>query len=160
LWFISNSGDLLHLVGRNATLTGRVRLWANLSTMIQLHPWLGYGFNGFWAPQGPSTAIWKTITWTPMRAHNGYLDICLDLGIVGLAVFFALAAVTVMRVLKQLRVATSFVNLWPLVFVVFMLGYNLAESALMKQNNLIWALFVSCLFTSLNQFKEVSEENA
>jgi len=65
-----------------------------------------------------------------------------------------------MRVLKQLRVAASFVNLWPLVFVVFMLGYNLAESALMKQNNLIWALFVSCLFTSLNQFKEVSVENA
>jgi len=49
---------------------------------------LGYGYNGFWTDDSRAVQyIWAMITWKAPSAHNGYLDIVLQIGLVGLALY-------------------------------------------------------------------------
>ena len=71
----------IHLVGRNATLTGRTGLWKDLLAM-DTHPWLGTGFESFWLGSRLEH-IWSLYPWHPNEAHNGYLEVYLNLGLAG-----------------------------------------------------------------------------
>jgi O-antigen ligase len=80
-------GQVTTLIGRNATLTGRTQIWAGLIPEVEQRPLLGSGFSSFWTPDNRAVHIGG-------EAHNGYLDILLGLGLVGLLVtlLFCLAA--------------------------------------------------------------------
>lgn len=73
----STVGGLTSALGRNATLTGRTDIWASLLPTVMEQPLLGVGFGGFW-----TTANIAVIEVN--EAHNGYLDVCLGLGALGL----------------------------------------------------------------------------
>ena len=45
-----NLTNTLESVGRDATLTGRTKLWSGIWNLIQEHPVLGWGLGGPWAP--------------------------------------------------------------------------------------------------------------
>ena len=76
-------------LGRDATLTGRTDIWTSLLPDVMRQPFLGYGFSGFWNPK-------RAIEHLIGEAHNGYLDVWLQLGLVGLCLttFFLLSCVT------------------------------------------------------------------
>jgi O-antigen ligase len=51
-------------------------------------PWLGYGFSGFWNEDSPVVqTIWAALDWKAPSAHNGYIDILLQIGVVGLLLY-------------------------------------------------------------------------
>jgi exopolysaccharide production protein ExoQ len=51
-------------------------------------PWLGYGFSGFWNEDSPVVqTIWAALDWKAPSAHNGYIDILLQIGFVGMALY-------------------------------------------------------------------------
>lgn len=66
-------------LGRSENLTGRTDIWAKLFSAADSHPFGGYGFGGFWTPETQEE------TFGIKEAHNGYLDVYLALGILGLA---------------------------------------------------------------------------
>ena len=69
-------------LGRDATFTGRTEIWASLVPDVAREPILGAGFGGFWTPETrESHQIGE--------AHNGYLDMVLQLGVVGLLLLVA-----------------------------------------------------------------------
>ena len=79
-------------VGRDTTLTGRTEIWERALALVSNPVW-GAGFETFWL--GPRLiAMWKAFpVFLPNQAHNGYLEMYLNLGIVGLVLFvFALAS--------------------------------------------------------------------
>ena len=78
----------IHLFGRNSTLTGRTDLWKTLLAM-DTHPWFGTGFESFWLGHRLEQ-IWSIYVWHPNEAHNGYLEVYLNLGWAGLALLFSL----------------------------------------------------------------------
>ena len=63
-------------VSRDATLTGRTDIWAGLLPDVTQHPLFGYGFGSFWT----AARIYQHDIG---EAHNGYLEVCLGLGFVG-----------------------------------------------------------------------------
>jgi O-antigen ligase len=67
-------------LGRDATLTGRTGIWADLLPEALKKPLVGHGFGGFWTTKA---RLMFDIT----EAHSGYLDMLLGLGFVGLALF-------------------------------------------------------------------------
>ena len=75
----SSVADFTFLVGRNATLTGRTDIWAGLVPIAERHPFLGGGFGGFWTSRTEVEAMVN-------EAHNGYLEVLLQLGFVGLLI--------------------------------------------------------------------------
>jgi len=148
VWIAGNSAAVLNLLGRDATLTGRVQLWGMLWQMIQQKPWIGYGYGGFWLYwNGPSAAIWQVSMarygWLPPNGHDGFIDLWLDLGVVGLVAFVVNFAASFVRSFGVAREAQSFLDLFPVMFLYIMVLANLTESALVIHNSLMWVLFVT-----------------
>jgi O-antigen ligase len=141
---VSNSASLLALLGREATLTGRTKIWMAVWSAIWSHPLLGYGFSGFWAGiQGESARISAMLGFVARHAHNGFLDLWLELGIAGLALFTAGYLSAAGDGVRLLRLSRGRVATWPLQYLVFILLYDLAEGPILRQNNLYWALYVA-----------------
>ena len=67
--------------GRDLTLTGRTDLWASVIGMT-VNPILGAGYSSFWLGER-LLKLWDLYFFRPIQAHNGYLEIYLNLGILG-----------------------------------------------------------------------------
>ena len=140
-----NWAALTGLLGRDATLTGRTYIWKAVLESIAERPWIGYGYSAFWGGIGsPATAVWaKTGRLLDglhvSHAHNGLLDLVLQVGIVGAAAYLVLVGATLVWSLRSLRTsgATS-EALLPLGFLVFLLIYNSIESRTIQQNSFLW----------------------
>jgi O-antigen ligase len=81
------------LLGRaeeTESLSGRTSIWPVVTYYIGQRPWLGHGYEAFWNPAHIDT-ISDELQWGLREAHNGYLEVLLSTGIVGL--ICALAAV-------------------------------------------------------------------
>ena len=141
---VTNIGLLLKVVGADYSLTGRVSIWRPVWWAIREHPWLGYGFDAYWRGiYGPSLEVWRFSHNTPPHSHNGFLDLLLAFGAVGLTVFAVAFAVTWRRGLTQLHVGEGSARTFPLVLLSFIFFYNLTESGLIATRSLEWILFVA-----------------
>ena len=76
----SNVASLTSSLGRDTTLTGRTGIWAGLLPVIERQPILGYGFGSFWTTK-------RARIHEINEAHNGYIDVLLEIGYVGLFLF-------------------------------------------------------------------------
>lgn len=130
------------LLGRQTDLTGRVELWSAVMPYIADRPLLGHGLAAFWYKDSQSVAnIWDTIGWRPPTAHEGWLDLLLDLGFVGVAflaaqIFFLLVRGT-RAIVNNGDPDASYFLLMPLVILI----HNLTESALFREG-VMWVLIV------------------
>jgi len=77
------SNYIIKVLDRDITLTGRIFLWSDLLEM-QIHPLTGTGYESFWL--GPRLEyLWSKYWWHPNQAHDGYIEVYLNLGIIGLS---------------------------------------------------------------------------
>jgi O-antigen ligase len=88
-WF--GRDTLFGLLGRSADLTGREEIWARVLDRVAEHPVIGWGFATPWLPWEPRFDRWIVDHGqTVMQAHNMWLDVLLQVGVVGV-VLLALA---------------------------------------------------------------------
>ncbi|WP_026940370.1 O-antigen ligase family protein [Humibacter albus] len=83
------------LLGKSADLTGRTDIWAKVIDLAQQKPALGWGWVSYWAPwvePFKGLAIRHKVEY--LQAHNAYLDVWLQIGIVGLVIFILLVLAT------------------------------------------------------------------
>lgn len=82
---------IVEKLGKDMTLTGRTYIWPLVVQAINKSPWIGYGYQGFWQPwlpePNPALHIVTPSGFIAMHSHNGFLDMALDLGWVGLSLF-------------------------------------------------------------------------
>jgi exopolysaccharide production protein ExoQ len=77
---------VVHALGRQTNLTGRTDIWAAVIPALS-NPILGDGFESFWI--GPDVVkVWQNLSgWLGVQglneAHNGYIEVYLNLGWVG-----------------------------------------------------------------------------
>ena len=150
LFLIVYLPSLLEALGKDATLTGRVPLWAEVDHAIAARPLLGYGYGAFWDESNPiAWQIWSTIGWQAPHAHNGYRDLLLNGGVIGLLLF----VLVIVRAMKQgIDLLTSQPDegyLWCTVAIIVCLFLNLSESSFLDQNDATW-LVVSTAILSLS----------
>lgn len=139
-----NIGGLLHLVNKSPDLTGRTELWNAVMLSISKRPWLGYGFSAFWSGTNAESALVRdSVGWTADYAHDGFLDVLLQVGVVGLATFLVGYLVLWRRALALLMSVAGFAPVWLCTYLVFMLLYNLTEGSILAQNSIYWVLYVS-----------------
>lgn len=79
---------MLHSIGRNSTLTGRTQIWAAVLAQ-RINPVLGTGFESFWMGNRLQS-VWSLSQVGIEEAHNGYLELYLNLGWVGLTLLAVL----------------------------------------------------------------------
>jgi O-antigen ligase len=107
-------------------------------------PWLGHGYNAFWlGDEGPSGIVRQIAGWDVPGAHNGFLEIWLDLGFLGLALFFLGFAWHAWKAAQCFLREGNWEAAWPILFLVFLFSVNLAQSALLSPNYVFWILYVT-----------------
>ncbi|MFT4153213.1 O-antigen ligase family protein [Parafilimonas sp.] len=142
-YLLNNYQQILIGLGKDPTLTGRTILWSQLSIAIARKPFLGYGLGGFWlGNSGPSALVWAAVGWEPIQSHNGYFDIALDLGLLGLALFIILFLKYYARFIYRYALLKQEIYSWGLMFSTVLLIYNFEESCVLKANNIFWVLIV------------------
>jgi O-antigen ligase len=96
--------SFLEMIGKDPTLTGRTDLWPYLIPYISERPILGWGFFAFWSSVNPAgSEISSLLRWPVAHAHNGLLEMLLEVGIVGTIFFVFLWGRNVVLALRCLR---------------------------------------------------------
>jgi len=145
---ISNSDSVMAVVGRSSNLTGRTEIWSLVFSFIPERAILGYGHAGFWLGASPESFVINRIMrgWV-MYSHNGYLEMLLNLGIVGLTLTLIFLAVGMKRAINFSRNSHTSAALWPMAFLFYFILHNLGECTIMIQD-IEWSLCVACVVGS------------
>lgn len=146
---------LAPLFGRDPTLSGRTAIWAQVLRSITRRPFLGYGYEAFWrGMQGPSLQISSSVHFVVVHAHNGFLEITLELGTAGL-LLFALAGLRTLRQLWPLWIGGPIDRIaFPLAVLFLIALYDLDENTLLLYNGLFWILTVAAMVTIDTVFRD------
>lgn len=92
---------VLQALGRDATLTGRDRIWSLSIEQIVAKP-LGHGYGAFWeGPQG--AAVSARLGYDVGHAHNSLLEVGLELGLPGIVLVLVLVVGAVVVVARDRR---------------------------------------------------------
>lgn len=118
----SSVGRVSSSLGRDSTLTGRTEIWEGLTSEVSRQPLLGAGFGSFWTPA-------KRQMHDIGEAHNGYLDLTLDLGFLGLLLMMAFLVSSVRRACRVGNSDYDWASLW-ICFLVMASVHNITESSI------------------------------
>ena len=130
---------LLGASGKDTTLTGRDVIWAFALRHIAIHPILGYGYSSFWISEGDSAM--QYLGWNPGQAHNGFLNLALEEGWVGVGLLLALLFSGLRTALRQLRLGDpTGAGLWLLVMFVYLIVHNVSEADFYQRP--AWLIYV------------------
>lgn len=130
---------ILEALGKDSTLTDRTEIWSLLYGMVA-SPLIGTGFESFWL--GPRLeAVWKVYSWGPNQAHNGYIEVFLNLGWIGVALLAVVIATGYMTVFSAFRKRLPLGDLMLAYFVVGVI-YNFTEAALFRMMAPAWIVLL------------------
>ncbi len=150
-----NLDFLLALLGKDKTLTGRSDLWVYLlDKVIIKQPWFGYGYGAFWNIQEYRVKMTQRIGWGSqvLVADNGFLDILIHLGVIGLTISIIILLMTFIRSLKTiLRDPEDIFSFFPLFFLIYAVLVNMTFSLFMETELFIWMMIVYMLVTLIKE---------
>lgn len=150
---IGNWVNLISSLGRDPTLTGRTLIWNFIWLKLQDRPWFGYGRSAFWSHSSNYAAEAGQVLGYGLvlpHAHNGFIDITLDVGYVGLSLFILIYLTAFIRALRRAYATKNSEDMWPLAFLIFLAMNNMTESYLLRSSNIYWTLLISVVL-SVNQ---------
>jgi exopolysaccharide production protein ExoQ len=134
-------GPVLELLGKSADLTNRLDIWAIVADLAGQRPFAGWGWVSYWAPWVEpynDLVVIKGVTY--LQAHNAWLDVYLQLGILGLVVVGLFALTTIARTWVYALDGPRDSALVPMALLVAVLVQGLAESRLLIEIG--WAILV------------------
>jgi len=139
--FVTAPGVLLGLVGKDATLTGRTDIWVQLVDAIEKKPALGYGYLAFWGLESePRYWLARAVDWPAPSGHNGWLDLAISLGLVGVAIYVIDLALSLARAGRLSLASPS--GVFALGFLAQFMLFAMSESIILAQNSILWATYV------------------
>jgi exopolysaccharide production protein ExoQ len=135
--------DISEFIFHDTTFTGRTKIWAFAGHYISQSPIIGYGFGSFWAVGEATRAIGEGFIEGLVQAHNGYVDVVLEMGYVGLSVVTILT-ITLLISILQLAYNDKLTSLLLLTCLLFVLLNNTMESSLFRSYAPLWMVFLLC----------------
>ncbi|MBF2064011.1 MAG: O-antigen ligase family protein [Calothrix sp. C42_A2020_038] len=158
---LDNLNVIASAVGRDLTLTGRTDIWAVMLDKVAERPFIGYGFNAFWRDWNSelTAEVWRLLAWECPYGHNGVMDLLVELGIPGLIAFMCSYIIALVKAIQLLRRTRNVEGMWHLMYLTYLLIYNVSESTLVATNSIFWILYVSTAFSlSVNLQQSRSRE--
>jgi len=142
--FLGIGEAALAMMGKDPTLTDRTQVWGIVRSLDH-NPLVGTGFESFWL--GPRLEkLWSVYWWHPNQAHNGYLEIFLNLGWVGVALLGFVLVRGYQAVIAAYRRNLPMANLRVALFVVGIV-YNFTEAAFFRMLSPAWIFFLFAIVT-------------
>ncbi len=136
---LDSSGALLRPLGRSADLTGRTDVWKAVLS-IHTNPFLGAGYESFWLGDRIEE-VWRIVGFKNFaEAHNGYIEVYVTLGWLGLIMLGALFVVGYRNALSGLRIDPTMGKL-RMAFFTAALMFDLSEAGF-KMMGSMWLAFL------------------
>jgi O-antigen ligase len=132
--FLGIGSGLVENLGRNTTFTGRTAIWHCALPMVG-NPIIGEGFESFWLGQR-LLDVAKCIDQGLNQAHNGYIEVYLNLGWLGITVLAILLVTGYRRTVTAARCQTRAGSLRLAYFIVAVV-YDFSEGGF-KMMNPVW----------------------
>jgi hypothetical protein len=134
---------IIALFNATGELQFRLELWQSVLVFVPVH-WLeGWGWTGIWNASVPPYSV---LTPTADRPHdsalNAVVDLWLQVGAIGVVIFFALVGFAFTRSWLLAGRRRSVVYTWPALVLVALIFVSVAESAILTEAG--WLLFVIC----------------
>ncbi|GAA5039741.1 O-antigen ligase family protein [Microbacterium fluvii] len=120
----------LGLLGRDTTLTGRTDIWEAAVLAWQTRPWLGVGWGSFSSDSTLAAIQEGLYGWVRDHAHNGFIQVLTELGLVGIIVLAWTLLLILARSLRAISHTRTLIAGWPIaVFATFVM-HNAAEQSM------------------------------
>jgi len=138
--------ELAALISPDATFTGRTSIWLFVLESLRGHWLLGYGLQSFWnvGPSSPNLAAPDHFIRLLNQAHNGFLDLILSVGLVGLA----LLCITLAQgaaLASRVRLSAPVAHRLSWLLIIFALIHNLSESSFLRGFSPQWLFLLFAL---------------
>ncbi len=146
-----NLDFLFGLLGRDSSLTGRIDLWQYLlQDVVSKHPLFGYGFGAIWNIRSFRVETASRIGWAfpVLIGDNGFMDILLHLGVIGLVIFLGILIAGYVRALKIIRSQIGILSFFPLFVLTYAILVNLSFSLFMETEFLVWMVVIQSAFNN------------
>ena len=137
--FLDAGGSLVQSLGRDPTLTGRTAIWSVTLSLVR-SPLLGTGFESFWLGDRLQK-VWDGLNQNGIQeAHNGYLEVYLNLGWVGVTLLAILIVTGYRNVIATLQRDPG---LGRIILAFFVAGvvYSLTEAGF-RMMSPVWMSFL------------------
>lgn len=122
------------LANRDTTLTGRTDLiWSELIPIALENPLFGLGYGSFW--------IRPLFSFPINQAHNGYLDVIIELGIVGLLLLALVLWSLFRKGCRDFDDNRDWASL-RMAFLAIIVIHNWTETSYLRSTILLWNVFV------------------
>jgi len=144
---------VVEAMGKDPTLTGRTDVW---QAVIQLVPnrLLGAGFESYWL--GSRLKELRSIfPWEINEAHNGYIEIYLNLGWAGATLLAIVVLAGYRKIFAGLRQNSSVITLY-LAYLVVAVVYNLSEAGF----RIFHPVGIVCFLSIVGAASEAQRENS
>ncbi len=133
--------QIFGLLGKSPDISGRTKIWKLVLGLIDQRPLQGWGWTSYWIPfLKPYNGLVKMHGVTYLQAHNAFLDVWLQLGVLGLGLFIGLIVYTFVPLWRLAVRHTSPLYLWPILVFVGLIVQNLTESRFLIEIG--WVLLV------------------
>lgn len=141
-------------MGRDPTLTDRTKIWAIVLSM-GTNPVIGTGYESFWL--GPRLVyFWTRGLGRINEAHNGYLEVYLQLGMVGVALLMCFLLAGYRKICGRLKPMVG-VGSFGLAIWAVAIFYNITEAAF--KGGLLWITIIIASITVRRHTREESQSN-
>jgi exopolysaccharide production protein ExoQ len=146
---------IMSVTGKDMTFSARTIIWNVIKQHIQGAPYLGTGYGAYWVgpvTSSPSYIFVPMMYFYPTEAHNGYLDIVNDLGLVGLMCLLVFLIWFIRQALQLMPTDRSQAALYVALLFQEMV-INMSESDFFSRTSTfaILLLAVTCLSRALRE---------
>ncbi len=148
---ILNLDFFLKLFGKDATLTGRVTIWRYLfDNVIHERFWIGHGYGAIWHLEGFIIKLTSILQWeTPIvLGDNGYVDILLHLGFLGVFFLFSLIVIGFIRATGYFIKEKTVLSVLPVLVLVYAVIANISLSLILESEILVWFIVLTLLVST------------
>ncbi|MET1051312.1 MAG: exopolysaccharide production protein [Mycetocola sp.] len=133
---------IIALLNAGSEFEYRYLLWIQALALAPLNLLEGWGWSGLWQDVPPYTYINTVLMRSDASALNGFVDVYLQVGVVGLCAFIALVVLAFIRswILASNRRTVTYT--WPALVLVALIATSTAESFVLVDSG--WLLLVVC----------------
>ncbi len=136
-----NRKEVFGWIGKSPDMTGRTKIWKLVFGLIMQRPVQGWGWLSYWVPGVKPYAGLVVLDKVPYyQAHNAYLDVWLQVGILGVVLLLWFITVTFVKLWRLGVRHTNPLYLWPMLIFFGTLAQNLTESRMLIEGG--WVLLI------------------
>lgn len=146
-----NLNFLFGLLNRSASLTGRLPFWLFLlETGLKNAPIIGNGLGATWESNNFRFASMSKINWElpPLVSDNGYIDIFLHLGLIGVSLLIITVLFCLYRAIRSAFHDQSIAGFFPVLLLLIIIIVNSSLSFFLELESFAWFMMVFALFST------------